>query len=312
LRIIYFGSSDFSVPFLEKIDDSHHIVTAVFTFRDTKRGRGRKLMPCPVKKCALRRGLVVHEISKSASSLMQELELAEFDRGVVVSFGMIFPPELFERWPGLLLNVHPSMLPAYRGPSPITGALLDGAKTTGVTINDVVRGVDEGDIYAQTRFNISDYDNSEDVGEKAVRFGGPLLLNVLNLIEDSNYKPGPQNSTGATYTRKIRADDLKIDWKTEAGKIINRIKAFSPSPGAYTFYRGFRIKILRASVSGKGRAGAGDGEIIHAGGEEGLVVNCGEGAVRIETIQPGGRKAMDFRSFLNGYRPEAGSFMGNE
>ncbi len=312
MRIIYFGSSDFSVPFLEEIDDSHHVVTAVFTFRDTRKGRGRKPVPCPVKKCALGRGLAVHEISKSGSDLIKELEYAEFDRGVVVSFGMIFPHELFERWPGIWLNVHPSILPAYRGSSPITGALIDGAKSTGVTINDVVSGIDEGDIYAQTCFNISEYDNFEDVGKKAVMFGRPLLLSVLDLIENKDYKPGPQKNRGVTYTRKITADDLRIDWKKESGKIVNKIRAFSPSPGAYTFYRGLRIKILRASVFQKVKGNDGAGKIICAVSREGLVVNCGEGAVKIEKIQPAGRKVMDSRSFINGYSPQAGSFLGNE
>jgi methionyl-tRNA formyltransferase len=312
LRIIYFGSSDFSVPFLEKIDDSHHVVTAVFTFGDTRKGRGRKTAPCPVKRYAISRGLSVHEISKSGSRLIKELEAFEFDRAVVVSFGMIFPAELFERWPGMWLNVHPSILPAYRGPSPIKGALIDGAKITGVTINDIVSGIDEGDIYAQTCFNISDHDNFEDVQQKAVIFGTPLLLSVLDIIEEKNYKPVPQNNTGVSYTRKITADDLRIDWTEEAVRIVNRIRAFSPRPGAYTFFRGLRVKILRASVLKIGKGDGGAGEIIHACSKEGLVVNCGEGSVKIEEIQPAGRKVMDLISFINGYRPETGSFMGNE
>jgi len=305
------GSSDFSVPFLEKIDDSSHEVTGVFTYKDKKKGRGRKLQPNPVKKCAENRGLMVHEISKCGAVFIEELSMIPFDYVVVVSFGMILPAEVFKRWPGVWINVHPSMLPAYRGPSPMISALLDGAATTGVTINEVVYEVDTGRIFAQTGFNIADCDNLDDLEERTVKFGGPLLINVLDLIEDSGYEPWPQGSRGITYTVKIAPGDLRIDWSGKAGEIVNRIRALSSKPGAYTKYRDGKIKILRASVIAKGKRGASAGEIIYAGRNEGLIVNCGGGgAVSLKMLQPQGKKPMDHKSFINGYGPETGSIMG--
>ncbi len=313
MKIIYFGSSDFSVPFLEKIIDSSHEVTGVFTYKDKKKGRGRKLQPNPVKKYAAGRGLRVHELSKCDGSFMEELSAVSFDYAVVVSFGMILPAEIFKRWPRAWINVHPSLLPAYRGPSPMISALLDGAAATGVTINEVVYEVDTGGIFAQKGFNIADSDNLDDLEDKMVRFGAPLLINVLDLIEGSGYKPRPQESKGITYTRKITAGDLEIDWSDKPGEIINKIRAFSSKPGAHTGYRGSKIKILRASPVLKSEKNAAAGEIMNAGRNEGLIVNCGGGgAVSIEVLQPQGKKPMDHKSFINGYKPEPGSVMEND
>jgi len=305
------GSSDLSVPFLEKIDDSSHEVTGVFTYKDKKKGRGRKLLPNPVKKCAEGRGIMVHGISKCDKSFIDELSMIQFDYVIVVSFGIILSPEVFTRWPGAWINVHPSMLPAYRGPSPMISALLDGATTTGVTINEVVYEVDTGRIFAQTGFNIADCSNLDDLEERVVKFGAPLLINVLDLIEDQGYKPRPQGSRGITHTVKIAASDLSIDWSGKAVEIVNKIRAFSTKPGAYTKYRDGKIKILRASVIAKGNGGASAGEIICASRNEGLIVNCGGGgAVSLKMIQPQGKKPMDHKSYINGYRPETGSIMG--
>lgn len=311
MKIVYLGSSDLSVPFLEKIDDSCHKVTGVFTYKDKKKGRGRKLQPNPVKKCAESRGITIHEISKCDNSFIEELSAISFDCVVVVSFGVILPAEVFERWPGVWLNVHPSLLPAYRGPSPMISALLDGAALTGVTINEVVYKVDTGRIFAQTGFNIADSDNLDDLEKKVVKFGAPLLINVLDLIEDSGYKPRPQGSRGITYTMKTAASDLRIDWSGKAVEIVNRIRAFSSKPGAFTKYRDGKIKILRASVIVKGKRNASAGEIIYADRNEGLIINCGGGgAVSLKVLQPQGKKPMDHKSFINGYRPEIGSVIG--
>jgi len=244
LKIVYLGSSDFSVPFLEKIDDSRHEVAGVFTYKDKKKGRGRKLLPNPVKKCAESRGIMVHEISKCDAGFIEELSMVPFDYVVVVSFGMILPAEVFKRWPGAWLNVHPSLLPAYRGPSPMISALLDGATVTGVTINEVVYEVDAGRIFAQTGFNITDCDNLDDLEGRVVKFGAPLLINVLDLIEDPGYEPRPQENRGITYTVKMAASDLGIDWSGKAGEIVNRIRALSSKPGAYTIYRIVKIQFF--------------------------------------------------------------------
>ena len=328
MKIVYFGSSEFSVPFLKKIIGSRHEVIAVFTNSDKKKGRGRKLAPNPVKEAAESSSLKVFEVKKMDEDLIKDLLKVDFDYAVVISFGMILPGEVFEKWPGRWLNLHPSMLPRYRGPSPMISALLDGADETGVTINDVVHKVDAGRIFAQTKFNIEPDDDLESLEKKVIHFGGPLLITVLDMIEDDDYKPFPQGDEGVTYTKKIIKDDLLIDWNGTGVDIVNKIRAFSPVPGAYGFLDGERIKILKATKrasmqtsSDNGFAGrdndgimtektAGmepDGTIIAAGAKEGLLVRCGGGdIVSIEILQPAGKKPMDHKSFLNGYQPGAG------
>jgi methionyl-tRNA formyltransferase len=241
---------------------------------------------------------------------------------------MILPGKVFEKWPGRWVNLHPSILPQYRGPSPMISALLDGAKQTGITINDVVEKVDSGMIFDQVKFNIESDDNLECLENKVIRFGGPLLISVLDRIEDEDLKPFPQGEDGVSYTKKISKDDLLIDWTGTGEDIVNRIRAFSPLPGAYGFLGGERIKILRASlqasaqVSSGTSAEGGDGDekmiesagtIIAAGAKQGLLIRCGGGEIiSIETLQPAGKKPMDHKSFINGYHPGAGARFENE
>jgi methionyl-tRNA formyltransferase len=328
LKIVYFGSSEFSVPFLKKIIGSKHKVAAVFTNSDKKKGRGGKLAPNPVKEAAVSAGIKVFEIKEMDKDFIEDLSRIDFDYGVVISFGMILPGEVFEKWPGKWLNLHPSMLPRYRGPSPMVSALLDGAQQTGVTINDVVHEVDTGKIFAQTKFNIEPDDDLKCLENKAIHFGGPLLITVLDMIENDVYKPFPQGEKGVTYTRKITKDDLLIDWTGTGDGIVNKVRAFSPVPGAYGLLGGERIKILkafkRASIRASEHSDTADednrdtrmeepaGTIIASGAKQGLLVRCGSGdIISLEILQPAGKKPMDYKSFINGYHPGTGARFEN-
>ena len=337
MKIVYFGSSEFSVPFLNKIIGSKHEVAAVFTNIDKKKGRGRKLAPNPVKEAAAPAGIKVFEIDEMDKDFIEDLSRIDFDYGIVISFGMIFPGEVFEKWPGRWINLHPSMLPKYRGPSPMVSALLDGAQQTGVTINDVVYEVDTGKIFAQTKFNIEPGDDLKCLENKVIHFGGPLLITVLDILEDDDYRPFPQGEEGVTYTRKITKEDLLIDWTGAGEGIVNKVRAFSPVPGAYGLLGGERIKILKAAVVASGRvsvpaskhSGAtGEdidgkdikspggmepaGTIIASGTKQGLLVRCGGGdIISLEILQPAGKKPMDHKSFINGYHPVTGARFEN-
>ncbi|MFC2145667.1 methionyl-tRNA formyltransferase, partial [Actinomycetota bacterium] len=265
--------------------------------------------------------LKVFEVKKMDKDFIEDLSKIDFDYGVVISFGMILPGEVFEKWPDRWLNLHPSMLPRYRGPSPMISALLDGAKQTGVTINDVVHKVDTGRIFAQTKFNIEPDDDLKCLENKVINFGGPLLITVLDMIEKDDYKPFPQGEEGVTYTKKITKDDLLIDWGGTGKDIVNRIRAFSPVPAAYGFLDGERIKILKASkMVSKEASGSTAGKIstepagtiIAAGAKQGLLVRCGSGEIiSIEILQPAGKKPMDHKSFINGYHSGAGARFEN-
>lgn len=312
MDIIYFGSSGFSVPFLEKLDDSPHSVKCVFTYTDKKRGRGRSLSANPVKECAVSRGIEVYELDKFDKEVLDKIAGMSFDYAVVISFGIILPEEVFKRWPDRWLNVHPSLLPEYRGPAPMSGALLDGARRSGVTINRVVHKVDSGDIFAQTAFDIEETDNLDSLMEKSVAFGAPLLVNVLDLLDSNEYETWEQDEDKATYTKKIAGRDLEIDWHQPAEEIFNRIRAFSSKPGAYTVYNSKRLKILSSNLEGD--TGNGEpGTVISADRKSGILVACGDGStLRLELLQPQGKKPMDAISFMNGYRIKAGTVLGKE
>ena len=226
---------------------------------------------------------------------------------------MILPEEIFRRWPGVWLNVHPSLLPEYRGPSPMISALLDGKDRTGVTINSVVYEVDAGMIYAQAAFNIKKTDNLDRLEEKAVIFGAPLLITVLDLIEKDDYKPLPQKDNDISNTVKFTPEDLVIDWERPAEEVVNRIRAFSTRPGAHTQFRKQRLKILAAHTADTNVSGRVPVEVVSAGKKDGILIACGDSRlVGLDILQPQGKKPMDALSFINGYRISIGTMLGKE
>jgi len=323
LKILFFGSSAFSVPFLEEIHKSKHDVSLVVTIADKPAGRGRKTVPNVVKSKAAELGLDFIQIEKFDDSFFDRFTKSGPDAVVVASFGKIFPGKLFELTDARWFNVHPSLLPKYRGPTPIMSTLLNGDKMGGVSIIEVIPEVDKGGIYAQVKFGVKADDSLESLERKSIEFGKPLLVKVLDLAETGKIKSCPQNEENATFSYKITKDDLKINWNDSADKIVNRIRAFSPSPGAYFLRKGLRIKVLKAAVLNEpatdthpdevkiDKYGIGNsnrnGLIIAADKKTGILVRCNNNeAVKIELLQPQGKRTMSSVDFINGYRLETG------
>ena len=298
------------MPFLDHIHGSSHELVRVITRPDKKMGRGRKIMPGIVKQRAMDLGIDIMETDRIDISFMDSLGGIDFDLAVVISFGLIFPEKLFEDNAKKWLNLHPSLLPRYRGPAPIISALLNGDRVTGVSINEVVYRVDTGRIYAQAKFGIKACDNRASLEEKVVKFGGPLMISVLDLIEEKGIEPYPQDESKVTYTNKITSEDLKINWDDSAEEILNRIRAFSPAPGAYCCWKGDRLKILEAGLVDTGKSSGGiivQGEIITADKNSGITVRCKNNSViKLCTLKPQGKKTMADLDFINGFKPGAG------
>jgi methionyl-tRNA formyltransferase len=278
LKILFFGSSDFSVPFLREFKNSKHIISLVITGIDKIRGRGKKSLPNPVKEAAVNSGYNFLEIESFSDRIIGAILKFNFDCIVLISFGKILPKQLLNSLPGSCINVHPSLLPKYRGPSPIISTLLNGDKKTGISIIKMTEKVDEGDIFLQSEFAVSDDDNKDLLEEKLIKIGVPLLFSVLDLIEDGKIETFPQNNKSAIYTNLFNKDDLKINWNLNAEKIINKVRAFSTSPGSYTNWRGKNIKIIKAKKIGnlnyKIFPDKTNGEIISASKKDGLLVRC--------------------------------------
>ena len=318
MKILFFGSSEISVPFLEEIYKSRHSITSVVTITDKPAGRGRRNTPNIVKKRAIELGIDFIQIEKFDHSFFDKFAELEFDGVVVVSFGKILPGKIFKLTTARWLNVHPSLLPRYRGPTPIISTLLNGDKVGGVSIIKVVPEVDAGGIYAQVKFGVEEDDNRDSLEQKSIKFGKSLLMTVLDLIENEDLNSYPQDEENVIYSHKITKEDLKINWDSSAAEIVNKIRAFSSRPGAYCLWKGLRIKILKASVPGGTASNAyldklkfdeneKNGLVVEADKKTGILIKCNKNEmVKIEKLQPQGRKVISSADFINGYRLEAG------
>ncbi|MCE5330240.1 methionyl-tRNA formyltransferase [bacterium] len=317
MKVIFFGSSEFSVAFLEAVFKSDHEITAVVTNADKESGRGKRLLPNPVKLKALQLNLKTIEIKKMDEDICRKLLNLTFDCLVVVSFGHIIPEKIIHLSDNRAINVHPSLLPKYRGPSPVTSALINGDNETGVTIMRINENLDMGDIFAQVKFKISISDNKDRLESKLTQIGAPLLVGVLNLIGLNMIESFPQTGE-PSYTKIFNSSDMKIDWSLKSAEILNRIRAFSYEPGAFTIFNNHRIKILDAIeydckdedtirlISDKNYDG---GAVIKADKNSGLVVKCkDEKALKIIELKVEGKSRISSHDFLNGYKIKPGDY----
>jgi methionyl-tRNA formyltransferase len=248
VKVLFFGSSDFSVPFIEAINNSGHRIVLVLTSADKAKGRGKIISPNPVKLCAQKLCLDFIEDRDFGRQTIDKLAATDFDCLVVVSFGRIIPKEVLEIAGGRTINVHPSLLPKYRGPSPITTALLNGDTQTGISLIKIEEKFDIGDVYSQLKFDISENDNRDLLEAKIFRLGAPFLISLMDEYESMLLDAHPQSGRGVSYTKIFTKEDFKIDWSKSAQEIFNKIRAFSGTPGSVAFWKGKYLKILKARI----------------------------------------------------------------
>jgi len=205
------------------------------------------------------------------------------------------------------LNVHPSLLPKYRGAAPIQWAIINGDEKTGVTVLDIAPKVDAGDIYAQVEVTIGPHETYGELRERLGRIGGNLLVDIIEKMNRGEVTPTPQDESMATYASKIKDETARIDWYKPAHTIFNLIRGLNPQPGAYTYFRGRRLKIWKA-LPKEGDGNVTPGTVISVKPE--LAVQTGDGVLVIRELQPEYRKVMDVIAFINGYRPWVGEVLG--
>ncbi len=306
MRIVFMGTPAFALPVLDAVC-SRHQVTLVVTQPPRPRGRGRRVQPSEVAKEAHRRGLSTLALVRFDEDALQAIENARPDAVVVAAFGRILPPAVL-KIPRLgCVNVHPSLLPRYRGAAPIQRALMAGEEVTGVSVVLVTEEVDAGPILAQRRVRIGSAETAGELAERLSQLGAELLLEVLDGLEAGRIQPQPQDDRQACPAPRIRPQDEVIDWREPARRVVDRVRALNPEPGAHTFWKGRRLKVWRAAVaSGHGEPGM----VLVASPRAGLVVAAGDGAVEILSLQPEGRRAMDAQEFLRGYRLAVGQCLG--
>jgi len=305
-RLIFMGTPRFAVPSLERLREEYEVV-AVVTRPDKAVGRGRMVAFSPLKEVALAWGIPVMQ-SPSLKKEEVVTSLLELEPHVIVvaAYGQILPPGVLAIPPFGCLNVHASLLPKYRGASPVAGALLAGEEETGITIMLMDEGMDTGPILAQARLLISPEDDQGSLTEKLAYLGADLLLETLARWLNGEITPQPQEDDKATYTKILKKEDGLIDWSMSSVEIWRRVRAYNPWPGAYTDFEGRMLKVLRAHPL-KGERGE-PGLVIAL--KEGAAVVTGEGLLALEEVQLTGKRVMGIAEFLRGQRGFVGSRLG--
>jgi methionyl-tRNA formyltransferase len=301
MRIGFFGTPGIAACALEGLCKAHSISFLVTTI-DKPSGRNLIMNCCPAKSEAIKEGIpILQPQSLRDPAAIKEIISIPTDVYVVVAYGKIIPREIFDHPKFGTLNLHPSLLPKYRGAAPVQWALINGDEETGITIQRINEELDAGDIIIQEKFPLSIETNAADIFAKINLMSAALLDRAITLVSSPDYKPIVQNNNEATYCGKITADLARINWSNSALSIHNLVRAFNPKPVAISTFRGSFIKIHRTMPIHKNAAGLAQGEIGKIGKKR-LVIGTADGLLEILEIQPSGKKVMDALSFINGSR----------
>lgn len=310
MRIVFMGTPDFAVQSLNALVEAGHEVMAVITQPDRPKGRGNKLAFPEVKTRALELGLPVYQpASVKDDAFLELLKGYAPDVIVVVAFGRILPQTVLDLPPYGCINVHGSLLPAYRGAAPIQRAVLDGCSESGVTIMQMDIGMDTGDMLLQGSIPILEDDTTGTMFEKLAVLGGQLLTQTLDGLQNRTVTAVKQDESQATYAARILKEDEIIDWSRSAKELNCQVRGLAPAPGAYTMWNGQRLKIWKTRVHNHD-TGKVPGTIT-AIGKDSLTVQTGEGCLEILELQPAGKKAMPAKAFCNGTGVAAGAVFGD-
>lgn len=309
LRIVYAGTPAFAVPALAALVRRGHEVRGVITQPDRRAGRGRRLAPPPVKEEAQRLGLSVIQTARLDADAWQTAFGASIDVLVVVAFGQILPAAVLEQPRAGAINVHASLLPRWRGAAPIARALLAGDTETGVSIMQMTPGLDAGPVLLRQATPIQADDTAGTLHDRLAKMGAEALLSVLGDWPQYQAQAQPQDAAQATYAPKIERAEARLDWTQPAIELERRVRAFQPTPCAYTELEGsnLRIHAAQALASTPDRAPG----TITAAGRYGVDVATGSGILRLLRVQPAGRRVMDAAAFSQA-RQLVGACLGGQ
>jgi len=310
MNIVFFGTSGFAVPALEKLLGSNHRVMAVVTQPDRPAGRGQELHQSPVKEVALSKGVHLFQPENcNEYEFLRELRALSPDVIVVVAYGQKLGNDVLQMPRFYCLNIHPSLLPKYRGPEPVARAILNGDAFTGVCIVKVVEKMDAGPILGIARVAVPAESTTPEMEEQLSVAGAELLVDVITQIGERRQVEIPQDEREASYAKKFEKNDGRIDWRKPAAKIQNFVRALIPYPCAFTFLGGkqriviHRVKGSRYPQKPEHRPGS-----ILSVDKESFRVACADGDLTILELQPENKRRMTAAEFINGYQPKAGQF----
>lgn len=308
MKIVYMGTPDFAVGPLEAMVEAGYEITAVVTQPDKPKGRSDKLIPSPVKECALRYGIPVLTPQKiKAPEAVEELKKYEADLFVVAAFGQILSEEILTMPRLGCINIHASLLPKYRGAAPIQWSIIDGEKETGITIMQMDKGLDTGDILFQKVVPILDTDTGESLFDKLAEVGARFLVEVLPDIEAGNIHPIKQDEEKSTYAKMLSKAIGEIDWSKAADTIEHLVRGLNSWPSAYTRLNGKQLKLWQSHVVlGIDKEPGTVCEVT----KDAIVVATGKDGLAITELQLEGKKRMTARDFLAGRAVETGTKLG--
>lgn len=311
MKIVFMGTPDFARGALEALIAAGHEITAVVTQPDKAKGRSKELQFPPVKECALEHNIpVMQPVRIKTPEAIAELSRYEADVFVVAAFGQILSQEILDMPPYGSLNIHGSLLPKYRGASPIQQVIVDGEKETGVTIMQMDAGIDTGDMLYKRSIEIEDTDTFETLHDKLMVLGGEAIVEALELLEAGALVPEKQDDGLSCHAKLITKEMGNIDFSKKAIEINRLVRGLNPWPSAYTFYKGKQMKIWETKVTDT-TCDKQPGTVVEVT-KDTIKVACGEGVLEIYSLQLEGKKRMSAHDFLLGVKVQEGELLTKE
>ncbi len=308
MKIAFMGSPRFAAVSLETLVKAGKKISVVVTQPDRQRGRGRQIQHTPVKEVALRYRIETREpITPNSPEFVDELKEMAPDLIVLVSYGHILRSGILSVPERGCINLHPSLLPKYRGAAPVHWTIINGERETGVTTMLMNEKIDAGQILEQRRVPVGEEETTGELSDRLAYVGAELLLSTLSLLESGQLEAKEQNPAEVTYAPKITPEMCRIDWTQDARKIARLVRGLSPSPGSFSAFRGKRVKLLRA-VDLPAGTGKCPGKIVPE--SKRLLIEAGLGLLWIKELQFEGKKPMSGSDFVNGYQPQQNEQMG--
>lgn len=311
MRVIFAGTPEIAVPSLKAVAGEHEIV-AVLTNPDRAKGRGKKMQFSPVKEAALELGLNVLQPQKLNAEFREIAADLKPDILICIAYGKIFGPAFLALFPEGGINLHPSRLPDFRGPSPLNSIILRGDEEGAITVQTLAKEMDSGDILLQKTLIIDERETAETLTERVALEGGDCLIEVLKGLEDGSIVPRPQDHSKATFCGLIGKNDGLMDWSLPAVELDRVVRGYTPWPHGFTFWNGLRLNIIEAHPYAEEASGTVPGEVIGMDKKEGILIQTGEGILAVSRLQLQSKKAMDYKSFLNGSKDFIASVLGAE
>lgn len=309
MKLVFMGTSMFAVPALEKLIENNYSIVGVVTQPDRPKGRGKRVLPTPIKQTAEQNNLpVIQPLKIRDNNAINQITKWDPDLIIVVSYGQIIPKEILEYPHFGCINIHASLLPEYRGAAPIQRAIMDGKKTTGVTTMFMEEGLDTGDIIMQVPISIYNDMDHGDLEKVLALTGAELLMDTLSTIQSGSMPRRKQDNDKANYAAMISSEEEKIDWTKPVQNINDKIRALAPKPGAFTYINGTKIKLYKTSIVGenqKGKAG-----LVLKVEKDSFTVQTGQGILLIKEVQRENKKRMSTREFLQGFNLHEGTVIG--